>query len=564
MQHLVSTLEYIFAIVTLLGGVISIHEFGHFLFAKLCNTRVDTFSIGFGPKLFSRRWGETEYCLSLIPLGGFVKIHGQDPDEYEKEETKDPERALFRKSFWERISVYVGGPLFNYVLAVVIFAFMAIAGNQKLPAFATRIVPHTAAYNSGLRSGDQIRKVAGHPVETFEDVAEVLARNPGNKIPVEIVRDGKDRLLSVSVGNENGLTPYGETTEIGYLDGLEPIGQEPVVATTKEVNGLGLKNHDRILAINGTAISSWEAMEAYFESLGRNLPNRFSLKIKRDGSELTFESPDLTPVKRRLGRRFSTNDLFNALELYSPELFVQKTIPGSPAETAGIKENDRVVLANAHPVYSFEGLRTAIQTRGEEVARDKRDLNNALSLEVERDGKLIHLQSAIQETKGKDPLGNPIFTYTVGIQSSAVPKLPSNMILERTWNPAKAVWIGLSDTWDATVVTVVGIKKLVFGEVSLKAVGGPIMIGKIAGDTFASRGWRDFLRIMAVISISLGVFNLLPIPILDGGHVVFAIIESVRGRPLSPSAMQMSLKVGLSLLLVLMVFAVFNDLMKVF
>ncbi|NUM88326.1 MAG: site-2 protease family protein, partial [Bdellovibrionales bacterium] len=142
-------------------------------------------------------------------------------------------------------------------------------------------------------------------------------------------------------------------------------------------------------------------------------------------------------------------------------------------------------------------------------------------------------------------------------------KMPSNRVLERTLNPFSALAIGVKETWSATAMTVVGIKKLAFGEVSLKAVSGPIMIGKIAGDTLQSRGWRDFLRIMAIISISLGVFNLLPIPILDGGHVVFALIESVRGKPLSPTAMQVSLKVGLSLLLLLMVFAVYNDIMKV-
>jgi regulator of sigma E protease len=113
------------------------------------------------------------------------------------------------------------------------------------------------------------------------------------------------------------------------------------------------------------------------------------------------------------------------------------------------------------------------------------------------------------------------------------------------------------------VMTVVGIKKLAFGEVSAKSVGGPIMIGKLAGDTFSSRGWRDFLRIMAIISISLGVFNLIPIPILDGGHIVFAVAESLRGKPLSQGVQQTALKVGLSLILVLMVFALYNDISRV-
>ena len=160
-------------------------------------------------------------------------------------------------------------------------------------------------------------------------------------------------------------------------------------------------------------------------------------------------------------------------------------------------------------------------------------------------------------------LGETIVTYTIGIQSAGKMIMPANMILERTLNPFKAIWIGLSETTENTVMTVVGLKKLLFGEVSAKSVGGPIMIGKLAGDTFSSRGWRDFLRIMAIISISLGVFNLIPVPILDGGHIVFAVIESMRGRPLSQRVQQTALKVGLSLILLLMVFALYNDISRV-
>jgi regulator of sigma E protease len=160
-------------------------------------------------------------------------------------------------------------------------------------------------------------------------------------------------------------------------------------------------------------------------------------------------------------------------------------------------------------------------------------------------------------------LGETIVAYTIGIKSAGKYQEPTNRILERTLNPFKAFWIGTTETVNHTVMTVVGLKKLAFGEVSAKTVGGPIMIGKLAGDTLISRGWRDFLRIMAIISISLGVFNLIPVPILDGGHIVFAVVESMRGKPLSQGVQQTFLKVGLSLILVLMVFALYNDISRV-
>ncbi|MGZ3695665.1 MAG: M50 family metallopeptidase, partial [Bdellovibrionota bacterium] len=177
-SHLLGTLEYVFAIVTLLGGVIAIHEFGHFIFAKWAGIRVDTFSIGFGPKLFSKKWHETEYCLSLVPLGGFVKIYGQDPEELVTDPNPTPDRAFVKKSLPRKLSVLFGGPLFNYFLAIFIFAFLAIVGVQKLPAIATRVIAETPAYQSGLRSGDVILSIDNQPTRTFDDVLDVIAKNP--------------------------------------------------------------------------------------------------------------------------------------------------------------------------------------------------------------------------------------------------------------------------------------------------------------------------------------------------------------------------------------------------
>jgi regulator of sigma E protease len=248
---------------------------------------------------------------------------------------------------------------------------------------------------------------------------------------------------------------------------------------------------------------------------------------------------------------------------------IQNVVGGAPAALAGVKTGDRIVTAGGVKVNSFDHLRSVIQDRGEQTAKAATEKSadgiyaNALKLQIQRDGKMQELTSAIRATEGRDPLGDKIVTYTIGIESAGKPKMPANLITERTYNPFKALWIGSVETVNHTVMTVVGLKKLAFGEVSAKTVGGPIMIGKLAGDTFSSRGWRDFLRIMAIISISLGVFNLIPIPILDGGHIVFAVIESLRGRPLSQQVQQAALKVGLSLILVLMVFALYNDITRV-
>ncbi len=561
----IDKLIFIFGIVVLLGGVIAVHELGHFLFAKWSGIRVDTFSIGFGPRIFSRKWGETEYCLSLIPLGGFVKIYGQDPDELANDPDPKPDRAFVKKSLFQKISVLFGGPLFNYLLAILIFALLAMAGVQKLPSVATRVVAETPAYEGGLRSGDVILAVDGKPTKTFDDVAELIARNPEKTLQFSLLREGTPKEIAITVQKEHALTPYGEESVAGVLKGLDPFGREPIVATNLPQHPWGLKNGDKILEVEAQAVDSWEEVEKVVSRALESSQSSLHFKVQRGKENLRLESGDITALVKK-----SNKDIHAFLDLaglYNPELFIQQVVPDAPAAQAGLKPQDRIISANGKKVYSFDHLKAVIQETGEALAKANPPVNdhytNALKLQVEREGVVQEFTSPIKATKGKDPLGETIITYTIGILSAGQPQMPKNTIMERTLNPFKAFWIGNVETINHTVMTVVGLKKLAFGEVSAKTVGGPIMIGKLAGDTLVKRGWRDFLRIMAIISISLGVFNLIPMPILDGGHIVFAVIESIRGRPLSPKVQQATLKVGLSLILVLMVFALYNDISRV-
>jgi regulator of sigma E protease len=569
LTSLISTAEYAFAIITLLGGVIAVHEFGHFIFAKWCGIRVDTFSIGFGPKLFARKYGETEYCLSLIPLGGFVKIYGQDPEELTNDPEPKPERAFVKKSLPQKISVLFGGPLFNYLLSILIFAILAVVGVQKLPAVATRVVAETPAYQAGLRTGDTILSVDGQNTRTFEELLDLIAKNPEKKLRFSVLRDGAPYNLDIAVQKENALTPYGEESVAGVLEGLDPLAREPVMATTAAKHPWGFQSGDRILEINGNKIVSWEELEKYLERMLPSLGEKIRFKVQRGKETLDLESPELKTLVRKLPKR-DVHEFLELADIHNPELFIQEVMGSSPAALAGIKPSDRVISVNKQRVYSFDHLKAVIQGAGEELAKKSKasgqaepNLENAVRILIEREGKRMELQSAIRATKGKDPLGETIVTYTIGILSAGKPMLPPNLILERTLNPFRAVWIGSKETIDYTVMTIVGLKKLLFGEVSAKTMGGPIMIGKLAGETFSTRGWRDFLRVMAIISISLGVFNLLPVPILDGGHIVFAVIESLRGEPLSQKVQQAALKVGLSLILVLMIFAFYNDISRI-
>lgn len=561
--------EYVFAIVTLLGGVIAVHEFGHFIFAKWNNIRVDMFSIGFGPKLFSRKYGETEYCLSLIPLGGFVKIYGQDPEEVAKDPTPTPERSFSHKPLLAKLSVLIGGPAFNYLMAIAIFMLLAMAGMQKLPPYFARVIPDSPAFQAGLRSGDRVVSIEGETVKTFDEVFEHIAKNPMKTLKFSLLRDGKPMDLNITTQKENSLTPYGEKSIAGNLEGFESLAREPIVSTTLPQHLWGFKTGDKILEVERIPVKSWEEMESVIGMLLEKSPARLNFKVERDHATIDIQSTDLS-LLYKVNVSKDPIAFLSMTDLHSPELFVKRVAGGAPAEKAGLLKGDRILSVSGEPVYSFDHLRTKIQHVGEKASvgqpldsGKEHDIPNAAQIEIERNGKRQVITTGVRSTKGKDPLGETVITYTIGIESAGVPLFPKDLIIERTLNPFKAFWIGMRETWNNTVMTVVGLKKLAFGEVSAKSMGGPIMIGKLAGDTLSSRGWRDFLRIMAIISISLGVFNLLPVPILDGGHVVFAVMESVRGRPLSNNAQQWIMKVGLSLVLMLMVFALYNDITRV-
>ncbi len=442
-----------------LGVLIFIHELGHFLVAKAVGVGVERFSLGFGPRLWSMRRGETEYCVSAVPLGGYVKMvgeeaHGEDAIHPEAD-TAAAVRADARKSFalkplGARALIVFAGPGMNFVLAAAIFtAIFLLVGIPVLPATVGRVLPDSPAAQAGLEPEDRVVALDGRPVRHWGELDEAVARSDGRPLRLTVEHAGARREVRVTPRRMPSRTPFGEPTQVWSL-GISPY-QPPVVGEVKA---------------------------------------------------------------------------------------------GMPAAEAGLRPRDRVLALDGRPIRTWDEMAEIISKRPGEP----------IQLTIERDGRTETVTVTPREVSERDPLGNETKVARIGIGQST----PQTYL---RLGPLAAIARGAQRTWDVTLLTLVSFWKLVTGIIPASNIGGPLQIGVAAGQA-AQEGLVPYAFLVAVISINLAILNLLPVPMLDGGHLLFFAIEGVLGRPLSVRKREIAQQIGLALLLLLMAFAIGNDSLK--
>jgi len=529
----------------ILGPLVVVHEFGHYIFARIFGVKAEIFSVGFGPKLWSKQLGETELRLSAIPLGGYVKLLGEDRDSELPE--KELRRALHRQAAWKRFFIFFGGPLFNFLFAIVVLMAILVIGEPQVSNVIGRVVKGSAAEQAGFRSGDRIVGVDGKPVKRFEEVALALNESPDRVMQFEVVHLGQDKpvTLEVKPSSESGYSVYGESTQVGEIDGLMIAPRASVAGVSNSASAAakaGIKTGDQITEVSGKPVMSWEELElAYAQA-----PSGSEVKLKIQNIK-SKETRDAT-----LRKTDASKPMFEAWGLHSSELFVRETVAKSPAQQAGVQTGDRLVAVGSRQVQSFFELRDAVQKEGEKTGK--------INLTWERDGKRMTAIITPTATKTKDAVLKEMTNYTVGVMPMLAMAEPE-MVVERVWNPFKLVYKGTEKMLVLTWRNVVSLRKMITGDVSVNTLGGPIMIARIAGESLA-RGITTFLTNMAIFSVGLGILNVLPIPVLDGGHLLLLAIETVRGRPLNIRTMEIIQLVGLCLILMLMGLAFKNDFVR--
>ncbi len=549
-----------------LSLLVFFHEFGHFFAAKLCGIYVKRFSIGMPPRVAGIKIGETDYCISAIPFGGFVWMAGQEDvplseEEREKEFGGVPEHRWFaNKPVWQRLIVLVMGPLMNLVLAVLLYGMIAVVGAEvpesevmarvgevakDSPAAAAPMfrmsgdaVPSVAGAPdaTGWQLGDLIVTVDAKPVTNIQDLAmAALLGGPGKMHDVVLERETekgaherffsrvKPKIIDKSKYPRFGVASF-DTVVVGDVTAGSPA------------DAAGLKKGDIVRRADGKPVPLTNFFE-YFEKLPEG--GQATLEIDRAGAPMTLTVKPRT-VGRILGLAAVGEIGRDGAEIMDKGVPVVRFILPELAEKTGIKRLDQIVAVNGQPVTP-------------QVMQDlvEKSPGGKVELKIARPAVMFGL---IQKPE----------TKTLSVAVDAVRDIgvaPQPRTVFKRYSPVEAIPRAWQESWLAVSRTVLTLKGLVLGAISPKDLGGPLMIYDVTTKA-AEAGWDWLLRITAFISVNLCVFNLLPLPVLDGGQVVINVVESVRRRPLSEAFLMRFQQVGMVMILALMLYVTFNDVVR--
>lgn len=552
----------ILAFIVLLGVLVTVHEAGHFIVAKLAGVKVQVFSIGFGRALFSFRWGETEYRLSWLPLGGYVRMLGDvssgDPTsmDYTPIEEADRGRALNHKPPLVRIAIAAAGPAMNLLLPFAILVPFFFAADRYDEVASNRVGAvdqGLPAWQAGLREGDHIVSINGEPIAAFWQVARHIDNYDPDDGPlkVEVQRDGHDapvplQIVPERVEQTQALVNF---TKSYYRIGYQPAFLAPDVAVAHPNGALaqaGVQTFDRVLKVGETATPRFIDVRKALEDLPTG--ETATLTVER-GRQFDKALPFF--VKREEHRLEYTRQAGPLDDLAHAGNCISSIAPDSPAGA---------VLQVGDCVLSVDGQRHSLNAFVHSRLTNKPDQTK--TLEIRRDGRTQTITLQPRLVVRDDPLAGEIKQWQLGLVLLARPdamrppeKVANVDRFGYAWNRTKE---RVSYEIELTLNTLGG---MFTGRVSPTQLSGPVTIFYLAGE-HAKAGADQFMNLMVLLSLSIGLLNLLPVPVLDGGQIMVAFTEMIIRRPL-PDKVQLALmRVGVALVLALIAFALINDLWR--
>lgn len=526
-----------------LGVLVTVHEAGHYFAAKWANVKVLKFSIGFGPKLFGFRRGETEYQIAAFPLGGFVQMAGMQPDDDVTEE--EAARTYLGAVWWKRVIISVAGPVANLIFPIVALFFVFLGDTTDFTPRVGNVEPGSPAAVAGLRPGDLVLSIDGTQIKTFTELSKIAGASADKELTLVVDREGKQETLKVTPANVETLGMI-EVQRKGRM-GISLAEQATVIGVpaASPAETAGLKTFDRVITVDGAGVRTMRELEAALAKAGETT----TLEVVRfDPKSPGVVSPSVIKVSATLGQGAG----LERIGAERGEAYVWEVRPNTPAAAMGIKVGDRFTMVGGAAVHSV-GM-----------------VEDRMALARKRKTDIAWMSGTERHSGSVGPLapeGNAKYCMAptdFGVRFGA-PGLPMTPIAGETvtihFGPLEALQASLKKLPEGVMLIGRILSKLPTGEVPLESMGGPLQIAQVASQT-AEQGLDSFLSAMAIVSVNLALVNLLPIPILDGFNILIAIWEAIRRRPSSMRMREITTYFGFAVLAVLMVIAFRNDIAR--
>lgn len=532
----------IVAMIFLIAVLIFVHELGHFLVGRYFNIGVESFSVGFGPTLVSFTHKHTCFKISLLPLGGYVKFAGVYEGEDVPEVFKGQE--LYKASSLAQAATMAAGPLANLLLAAVLYFGMGFYGIERAASIVGYVQKNSPAYKAGFLSGDRIVSINDKKINTWREMLEIISVSSGKKLSVKVNREGEESTLVVIPKQVSGSRKQAKIG-IGYAFPSNFISLNTEDSYARRA---GFKTGDQIVSFSydgseNNKVRHWRDIELGLLEATKNRTATISFKIKREIGEKGKPLIITIPISLDNILPKSSSSLASQLGLITSELTIGKT-----SKDSNLSYGDQILSFKGKFINDTYDLSKALRENKDPLVKVQVQRGQE---RLELDVKLI--PQDVQRPEGKVVVHNfpDIFIGTLEVPDPYIEK----------YGFGSAIVFGLKEMVDKSLTIVKVVWGLFTGEVPLQSLGGPILIAKVAG-TAAKHGWQTFLDTMALISINLGILNLFPIPLFDGGRLVQVGIEVIMRRRMSPAALENYQRIGFVMLLSLMAMAFYNDLSR--
>ena len=555
--------------IVLVAILVFVHEFGHFIVAKMCGVHCTVLSIGYGKRLVGFEWRGTDYRLSMLPFGGYVLMSGADPfgTQEELDEDVDPTTAFMQKPVWKRILIVLAGPAFNLILPICLFTMLLMNGEMQPAPVVGEVKWGTPAHNAGLVAGDEIEQINGVHTPSWDIIYKQLETLPEGKYGMVIERNGQRkslrfRLRSEEVKDEEsslasnfGIQYLRQAAEVGVDDPKSPAGSA------------GIQTGDIITHIGEVEIVDYPSLQTAL----RQQSSTLNVTYERDGVENTTTitgnsnwgpvgSLEFSGLNTSWGLLPATIFVDAVSETVTiDESGFMSMIGGneeqSPAYLKGLRKGDRFSRIDGRVIHSWRDVITAI---GEAKSGEGADAQARLiKLEIVRSGQLKTIEIIPKMIRDTTLTGE--YRYRPILGTSRGGSYADGPTISVRHSFPVAFEKSVKETGMIIEFILKQLKKLIVGEAAVhKNIGGPVEIIRQASDA-AERGWYAWVQLMSLISISLGVMNLLPFPVLDGGQLLFYLIEAVRGKPLPIRWRERIQQVGVLFLVFMMLFVLVFD-----